>query len=355
MDQHHDNGHHFDPTGARRALNAAGAQGDTALRAFCFAIPAGADQAPPEWVQYLPAPDAQGRVIGVDGRTWTVKDPQALVDGITRKLAFDINHSSELAAPKGGESPAAAWADKSRFQVRDDKSIWVKPDWTKRGLNAVQDRDYGFFSPAFDHNKAGVILRLVGGGLTNEPNFTQLALNRAGAHSREENPMLEQILAALGFKADAKPEDVLAAIGNQKLELTRATNAAANPPVDKFVPKADHDVVVQRAINAEKKLSERDKADHDKAVDAEIKGALQAGQITPATEPHFRATCASAEGLESFRQFRIKAPKLLPEQIVPAKPAPGTETSELTEAQRAICARTGVSEKDYLAQLNLKA
>lgn len=330
-----------------RALNAKAGGRDTAVRAFCFALPQG--ETAPEWVPYLPAPDAEGRIVGEDGRWWTVKNSRALCSSVKRKLPIDINHSTEIAGKAGGESPAVAWMPE--FQVREDGSTWARADWNERGANAVKSREYGFISPTFDFNgKTREITRFVSAALTNEPNFTTLALNSAG--DSEETAMLERILALLGLATTATAEEAERAINKLKSDLERATNAAAAPPLERFVPRADYDQLMTRATNAETALTTEQKRQHDAVADAEIEAATKAGKITPATRDYHRANCSTKEGLESFRAFVKAAPVVVkPGEHVQGQPVDATGADGLTASQRAICAATGMTPEAFATSL----
>lgn len=328
-----------------RALNAKAGGGETAVRAFCFELPKG--DAAPDWVPFLPSPDSQGRIVGEDGRWWQVKDPRALCSGVKRKLPIDINHSSELQGKLGGESPAVAWMPE--FQVRPDGSTWARADWNERGANAVKSREYGFISPTFDFNgKTREITRFISAALTNEPNFTQLALN---ARANEDTTMmLAELLALLNLPATASVEDAARAINTMKADLQRATNAAAQPPLEKFVPRADYDAVVLRATNAETAVQTEAKRQHDAAADAEVDAAIKAGKVAPATKDFYRATCSTKEGLESFRSFIKGAPVVVStkESVTGSAPEGNAGADGLTDSQRAICAKTGITPEQFL-------
>jgi phage I-like protein len=330
-----------------RALNASagGAAGESVARAICLQLPV--TEGVPEWIPFLPAPDAQGRIIGEDGRSWTIKDMRALAARVKRKLPIDINHSTELAAPKGFESPAAGWMLPSQFDVRADGSLWVKPEWTKRGLNALESRDYGFVSPTFDFDtRTGEIKRLVSVALVNDPNLTLPALNQRQT-TDEENPMLEQLLAALGLAKDVTIETALNAINKLKGDLQTAINQRDTPSLDRFVPRADYDAAVTRATNAEQKLTQRAQTDLEAEADREIDAALKAGKITPATKDYHRAICLKDGGLAEFRKFVAAAPVIASDQVQRVSSAADPAAGALTDTQRAICAKAGISEEEF--------
>lgn len=300
----------------RRALNAK-ADG-SAVRAFCMQLPETIGSDLPEWIPYLPAPDAKGRVIGEDGRAWTIKNPRALAASWKRKLPIDVNHSNDIKAPKGEESPA--FGHILGFEAREDNSIWAKTSWNSLGERALRNREYAFISPAFDFNKSDEIVVPAGASLVNHPNFTSLALN--SQQSTEEFTMPKLILAALGLPETATEDEAVRAINTQKDELQRAVNARATPDLQRFVPRADYEALQTRATNAEQKNAEVEKARHQAAVDSEIKAALEAGKITPATETFYRATCSSEQGLTDFRAFVQKAAPVVSDGSQGHRPPP---------------------------------
>jgi phage I-like protein len=299
------------------------------------------DGAAPEWVPLIPAgPD----VVGLDGRRW-LYDTAAevlVLDSFTQRgldLAIDINHALQHAAPKGGESPAAAWIDK--LEPRDG-AMWGHVAWTPRGGEAVVNREYRYLSPVFDYESAtGRIARLVSVGLVNTPNLRQTALNS------EEPPVAlsAAIALALGLNAEATDETAVAAINT--LKTARAANSE-NPSLERFVPRADYDAMQTRATNAEQTLATQKKADHDTAVNAEITAALQAGKITPATEGFYRASCADEAGLASFKTFVGVAPVIAADQANLDKKAAATATA-LNAEEAAMCESLCIEPAAFLA------
>lgn len=132
--------------------------------------------APPEWVELIPAGPA---VIGQDGRRWLNDRPDAIVTDFRQRafpLVVDWEHATEHRAPVGLDAPAAGWID--RLESRAG-AIWghVK-EWTGRACAALANREYRFLSPVFAFEKSsGRIVRLLSVGLTNQPNLTMTALN----------------------------------------------------------------------------------------------------------------------------------------------------------------------------------
>lgn len=273
--------------------------------ALNFELPA-ASAAVPDWIELLPAgPEVRGR----DGRSWRLDDPQAVVVAFVAAgvdLPLDIEHATELKAPKGEPAPAVGWI--TALEVRNG-SVWGRVDWNSEGGWSVAYRQYRYISPVFTYDKVTMqILRLTSVALTNQPNLALQALNREEQKQNEEEPAMKKIYAALGLAETATEADALNAIEKMRGDLSTATNRAESPSLDKFVPRADHDAALARATNAEKKLGEMQAAQLEKEIETEVGDALKAGKITPATADYHKAQCRQEGGLDRFRDFVKAAP-----------------------------------------------
>lgn len=296
------------------------------------------DGSPPEWVALIPAGPT---VAGLDGRTWLfdADDGAEVLDVFAQRgvdIAIDYNHALELKAPKGEESPAAAWVP--QLELRGG-ALYGRAEWTPRGGEAVVSREYRYLSPVFDYDPiTRHIKRLVSVGLSNKPNLRQQALNN------EETPVTlsAALAAALGVGADATDDAAIAAVN--KLKTAQAANAE-QPSLERFVPRADYDALQTRATNAEQALADRTKVELETAVNTEIDAALKAGKITPATEAYHRASCADQAGLERFREFVKAAAVVAPDQGAPDK-KPGNTTA-LNSEEQYVAAALGVPVDTY--------
>lgn len=262
--------------------------------ALCTEIKAGAQA--PEWIELLPAgPDIKGR----DGRAWRLTNPATVAEAFKQQgisLVIDYEHSTEVAAPNGVESPAAGWVED--VQVRDDGSVWGKVDWTPKANNSIVDKEYRFISPAFSHTKDGDIIRLSSVALTNKPNLTLTALN-----SKQE---WNDVAIALGVDGISSPQDVLKALNRVKGE------------------------------------------DSKKIVDEYISQSV----FIPSQRDALLAMCSQV-GVDKFKEFAelqstTMSFKYLSEQKSIGKYRP---QKQLTDSQIAVCRQTGVSESDYLTAL----
>ncbi len=232
---------------------------------------------PPDVVQLLPrGPKLQG----IDGRAWTLPDPAKLVEAFNAgrlDLPVDINHATQLKAAKGDEAPAVGWI--TALEARNGE-LFGRVGWTKRGAQALRDRDYRYVSPVFRFDANGVVTAMRGAGLVNSPNFDMPALN--AAQSAEE-PMDKDLLKKLGLAETATAADAIAAVD----KLQTAANAQ-RPSLDEYVPRADHTLALNRAKAAEDKLAGFEKGAHDEKVARAIDGAIKDGKIAPASKASTR-------------------------------------------------------------------
>lgn len=279
----------------------------------------------PDWIELLPAgPTIQGQ----DGRAWTLPDPQALVAAFAQRhaaLVVDWEHASEHRAPHGLDAPAAGWID--QLEVRAG-AVWGRVTWTEKAAAQITAREYRYLSPVFAYQKADQrIVQLLSVGLTNQPNLPLTALNR------EESPMPlpVAVCTALALAPDADEAAVLTAVAGLQTDLATAQNAAATPPLDRFVPRADYDAALARARNAEARLAAIETAQREAEIDAVLQQAQREGKITPATLDYHRACCRAEGGLDRFKAFLASAPPVigaasgLDQKPAPAAPAPPPE------------------------------
>ncbi|MBT0664772.1 hypothetical protein KI809_10715 [Geobacter pelophilus] len=310
------------------ALNSAVEESGIAL---CFELAAGAE--PPAEIMLVPP---GSMVKGRDGRAWNNRNPAALVDFYRQrglKVPLDIEHATELRAPKGESAPAMAWV--TNMKDKPDGSVWGVLDWTPKGREMVLNREYSYYSPAYFYNPKTMDLAGVKSiGLTNSPNIPELpALN----HEEEKgaSPMtLEELLQALGLPAGTTFAAALNHIAQMKTSLATALNHANNPPLDKFVPKADYDLALNRAVTAESTLTTLKTEQLDVAINTEIDAALKAGKITPSTKDYHIANCRQEGGLERFKAFVATAPAVVQDSTLDGKKVPESGVALNAEEQQ---------------------
>jgi phage I-like protein len=300
----------------------------------------------PEFVQLLPAGP---RLVGIDGREFTLADPALLLPVVAARpaeLVIDYDHATDLAAPKGLPAPAAGWI--KELIVRDG-ALWGRVEWTAKAAAAIAAREWRYLSPVFNYDaRDGSIVELIGASLVNRPNFKLGALNH-----EQGNHMLKDILAALGLAEAATAADAVTAINALKTEKQTALNAAATPDLTKFVPRADFDAALNRASVAEAKIKADAEAAHQADVAREIDAAIKAGKVAPASKDFYVATCATVDGLAAFKKHVDTLPSAFaPSGLGRKDPAAGGATA-LNAEQREVALAMGLDEKafaDHLAK-----
>lgn len=299
----------------------------------------------PEWVELIPP----GQVVGRDGRSWSNSNPQGIIDAFNAlgmDLPVDIEHATELKAPRGEAAPAAGWI--KGLQERGDGSVWGRVEWNPLGRDLVGGKQYRYLSPVILYQKdSGLIAGLTSVALTNRPNLNLQALNHqiGSTEHPKENSMLKALLAALGLPEDATAEQALAKITTLKTDLATATNHASSPSLEKFVPRADYDAALGRANNAEQQMTAIKKEQQETAVNAAIETALAEGKITPATADYHKAQCAQEGGLQRFVDFCKAAPVIGDPSGLDGKD-PGKDGKALNAQEEQVASMFGNSAED---------
>lgn len=298
----------------------------------------------PDWVALVPA----GEVNGRDGRAWINDIPDAVIAAFDESgldIPVDFEHATELKAPKGEQAPATGWV--KELQSRGGE-LWGRVEWTARGREAVSSKEYRYLSPVIVFDRAtNRIVRLTSVGLTNRPNLHLPALNRQ--QQQEEVSMNQEqfaaLLRALGLAPNATAEQALNQVTALSGDLAAALNRAGQPSLDKFVPRVDYELALNRASTAEQKLTAIQEHILDTAINAEIDTALKAGKITPATVEYHKAQCRMEGGLDRFKAFCQAAPTVAEESVLSGK-KPGDTDTALNAEEAKVAAMFGNSAED---------
>lgn len=298
----------------------------------------------PDWVQLTPP----GPVLqGIDGRKWNMPDPAAVAAAFNaaKEPQIDIEHASQILAPQGIPAPAVGWM--KEMEVRDG-ALWARVEWNAAGVEAVTSRAYRYLSPVLKYRKAtGEVVAITSAGLTNDPNFESMAALNAA--QQETDTMDTAVLEALGLKPTATAADAVVAINRLTSDKDVALNAAKMPDPDKFVPKADHDLALNRITTFEAEAKTRVEAEITAAVDA----AVAAGKVAPASKDYHLASCRAEGGLARFKAMVDAAPTLLGGDKVVAKAKAGAVTPATLDAdQLAMCRVMGMDPKDFADELS---
>jgi phage I-like protein len=308
---------------------------------------------PPKRICLVPA----GKTIaGRDGRAWKNPNPRALAErSLARlpKLPIDINHSTDLAAPKGGESPAAGWI--TSLNADATGAIYGDVEWTPRGEAAMTNKEYGFISPVFFSNSAGEINSILRAGLTNSPNLGLPALNSEQKNNNDmEVPMKKELCAALGLPETATDTELIAAVTTvaaqkQKVEMNAAQGAGNTVDLAVYAPRAEVNAALTRAVAAEQQLVELNAAALKKEAEGEVDAAIKAGKIPPKLKGWYVDTCSTKEGVEKFKAVVADMPALIDGKVqVPDTPPPAAAGNvSLNSEDAAMVKAMGYTTEEY--------
>jgi phage I-like protein len=307
----------------------------------------------PASIELIPA----GTLIhGRDGRKWKNANPQTVVlNSMARlsKLVIDENHATDLSAPKGGASPAMGWM--TNLRSGEGGSIWADVEWTKRGGEAVLNKEYSFISPVFLHDDQGEITVVLRAALTNSPNLNLPALNseRLENNNFKEKAMDKELLAALGLPETATGAEALAAI--KALNAARPGEAQTQTDTSKvdlaaYAPKADFNAMETRDLAAEKQLAELNAAGLKEEAEAAVDGAIKNRKIAPASRAEYLALCATREGLETFKKIAVATPEIIgmePQAPEGTPPAEGGVGVALNAEEAELAKALGYTAEEY--------
>jgi phage I-like protein len=287
-------------------------------------------------------------IKGRDSREWKNPNPkQVALNSQTRLelLPIDENHSTDLAAPKGGSSPAFGWM--KNLCTDESGAIWADVEWTARGRDALAKKEYRFISPVFASNAQGEINFILRAALTNSPNLNLPALNSEQLENiKLEAPMNKEILEALGLPETATEDEVLAAIkaltATDKVD-TNSTKLKVD--LAAYAPRADLNAMETRAVTAEKKLADLNSAQLKKDAEAAVDEAIRNRKIAPASKAEYLNLCATQDGLESFKKIVAASPVIISTEQAPANsPA---ENVSLNSEEAAFAKSAGYTPEEW--------
>jgi phage I-like protein len=260
----------------------------------------------PSRIELVPA---AAIVAGRDGRKWKNSKPKQVVLNSNARLPslpIDENHSTDLAAPKGGSSPAFGWM--SNLCADENGAIWADVEWTEKGRDALNKKEYRYISPVFYSDEQGEINCILRAALTNTPNLQLPALNSEQPENiTTEDFMDKELCAALGLAETATVNDALAVIE----KLKTAQNAAQSIDLTAYAPRVELNTALERAASAEKQVADLNAAQLKKEAEAAVDEAVKAGKIPPALKDTYINMCATQAGLEQFKDIAAKTPAII--------------------------------------------
>jgi len=313
--------------------------------------------------------DADGNIVGVDGRHWKLNAENIMASARSTKtdIPVDYHHASLSAQKTGAMAPAAGWIKPASIEANSD-GIFGIVEWTDIALNQLKHREFRYVSPVFTHTSGNETVALKGLALTHYPNLGDL--EPVANSKQEENKMdeiIEEIREALNLPsasnaAEIKVEldklfsrvGVLAANSDASLvdqiglidtrihaaeTLATAENSQFDPAA--FVPRAEFDRVdgeLKTVMNTQENAR----------VETAVNAALTAGKITPASLAWAKDLCRTNP--ESFASFVANTQQVIPMGEDSHNAAGGK--SALTDEEVAVCSQLGLSPEDFLKAKN---
>lgn len=310
------------------------------------------------WAMIFP----KGDVIETrDDRAYSFSDREAFVAAFNADpvdAMVDIDHDSVFYS---WTPPAEGWVKELKLE---DGAILARIEWTASGQARLDAKTYRYLSPAFHHDKFGVITSLHSVALVNQPALTMPAVaSRQDAPAAAANPSdtpsdpppakkelamtpeeLATLRAELGLAEDADVPTVLAACAEMR---TRAATAAAEQvTIESHVPRADYDALATRVseLEGEKTAAASAKPSAEEVAQV-VDAAIASARIAPASRDHYVSLCSTADGFERVKALVKVAPVVVDTAATQElAQSPGT-ASVINDNEAAVCKALGISPK----------
>lgn len=307
----------------------------------------------PEWIQLFPAgwvTLADGPKYLVDEEAYRLVTEYVAARGI--EVVFDYEHQSL----ETDEAPASGWIKELKWDETD--GIMARVEWTERGREYLEKREYRYHSPVFlVREKDRRLCGLHSAALTNTPrtnNLRPIAAKQGLIGPDEENDMeLAILIAKLGLAEGATEDDVLAKIG--ELVAGPAEVEVVAKDVIEVLGLEDGATVssVVASINVLKQAPEgmvpvaefnklKDQV-HQGVVTDVVAKAIATGKVTPDQKDW--ATKYATKDLDGFNEYVAKAPQVVPISKLPGKQDAGGD-AKLNETDLHVASMMGVEKED---------
>lgn len=321
----------------------------TAIRLALTALGAAATSAP-EWILLLPAGDITTR----DGRVLRNVSPDTILASFAadqRDIPLDYEHATEVRAPEGLSAPAVGWINELKVEAGE---VFGKVDWTAAGREAVESRAYRYISPVVHlEPEARTVLRISSVALTNDPALYIKSLNRRDApETQEETSMLKAIAKALNLAETATEAEILSAIAVQYSEKEQLSAKVAKPDPAVYVLRTEHDTLITTCAQLRAEVKTLKDADTEKEVVALVDAAISDGKVIPAIRDSELELCRALGATKYQERLSKLTPTLTPGESDTTRREPGKKSGQLDDAQKELCRRLGVSEEDFLKNVD---
>jgi len=320
-----------------------------------------------QMVQLIPQ-NADGHIVGIDGRNWQMDAEAIIANAAASKTDFpiDYNHASLDARKTGAVAPAAGWVDHTTLEARPD-GIYGRVQWNSEAVNHLNEREFRYISPVFTFSpKTGKTLAYKGSGLTHYPNLGDLT---PVANEQEDNPMdeiIEEIREALNLPTASNAAEIkteldklfgrvgkLAANSDANLidqvgmietrvesaetEAAEAVAANSQGNAADFVPRTEFDRVKAQ-------LDSITTAAENERVETAVNAAIESGKIAPASKAWAEDLCRNNQS--SFDDFVANASQVVP--LKQEKHGGHQHDNVLSDEEMAVCSQLGLSTDEFL-------
>jgi len=258
-------------------------------------------------------------------------------DGL--KLPIDLNHASEIRAPKGEAVDVIGWVT---GLAADGAQLVADVEWVEPAKAAETIRRHPYVSPAFLHTEAGEATWLKSVALVPSPALAgQVALASAG-HPEETRPM-KSVLALLGLQETASETAALAALQALQAKIVDPATVVAKSVHDETLAKLTATTTELNAIKAAAGKAE---------IEALLEQALKDKKIVPAQREHYAALCATA-GIASVKSLLAASPALLgPSGLDTREPKDGADVNPVVLAAKGQALQSELAAKGVVVTIS---
>jgi phage I-like protein len=315
----------------------------------------------PETIPILPL----GHVVSskgefdVDDESFRAMKAQIAQRGVD--LVVDYEHQTL----KGVEAPAAGWVKELKAE---DGYIKAVVDWTPRGAQYLENKEYRYISPVVTVSKqTGKAMGLHSLALTNTPAIEKMnpIINSDTFEGGQNNMDMQKLAQLLGLGADATADQIEEALESIMAE-NKSLKEGQQPPDDKVVankavcelldlkagaPVADVTAKIMElkggvinGVNVIEELKALKQQNAENAADEAVTLALKGGKITPAQKEWAKSYALSDP--KGFASFVEKAPQVVPMGSVKLDDDLALKHDALDDETMLVCKQLGISKED---------
>ena len=232
----------------------------------------------------------------VDGKAKTVE--VAVDERVLSSFNEDLNQRKEKnVRPFAGfdHKVGAASFIPVEFRYEEGVGLMLDVEWTKAGREAIEGKDYSYFSPSFlmrDGVPFGLPNRGEIGSLVNDPAFEEIP--RIAASNSHEISDMENLVTLGLVSPDTKEEDALVEAQTALAELKSKADESEAAYMDKKKVESEYASVEEELADLKikyKDLMEKHSAamadisaTQEAAASAAVSAAVEAGRIAPKDE-----------------------------------------------------------------------